>query len=415
MKDNFIMQLSPFICPGAVLLAALALPGAVRSQTATAFAVPDIKVSPLATARTIQVHETLLQGSGKTLSAVSVDVTIQKPDKIKVVTTSPQNKRPDLYVRDGKNEYQYDGQTNTYRADVLPANGKSEAGVNSVTLADFLLAGGHFAPPGKGITRTPSTDIVNGRRMNTWTDTQAVGEGAETAKVNGRTWVDAKTHLPYRVQLIIVRAGGSSTFTVMDLTFSAWKFDKPIPAARLAWTPPAGAVLTKPIELLAVGTPAPDFTAIAPDGHKVHLSDYKGKTVVLDFWATWCGPCQKSMPNLEKVYQQVKDKDVVVLGVCVLDGEVPYHKWLTAQGRAYTFQTAYDPAGPGKNSIASSLYKVSSIPTQYVIDKDGKIAAVYEGYYKDDTRLEKALTAQGVAVALPAKTASVEAVPTKAP
>ena len=397
MKVKTPMQFSPSLCLGVALLAAPALPGAAFAQAAAPSAPNFFAVSPLATARTIQVHETLIQG-GKTRSSDSVEVTIQKPDKIKVVTMSPKNKRADLYVRDGKNEYQYDGQTNTYQADVLPANGKSVAGVNSTTLADFLLAGGHFSQPGKGITRTTSTEIVNGKPMNSWTDTQTVGEGAGAAKVKGKTWVDAKTHLPYRVMITVTRAGAASIFTVMDLTFSGWKFNQPIPAARLAWTPPAGAVLTEPVKLLAAGTPAPDFTAIAPDGHPVHLSDYRGKTVVLDFWATWCGPCQKSMPHLESVYQQVKDKNVVVLGVCVWDGKALYDKWLTTTGSAYTFQTAYDPAGPGKSSIASSLYKVSGIPTQYVIDKDGKVAAAYSGYYAGDIRLEKALAVQGVAV-----------------
>ena len=395
------MQLLPFLRLGSALLASPALPGAALAQSAASPATTPAAASPLATARTVQVHETLRRAGsdGKMPPAYSVDVTIQKPDKIKIVIASPQNKRPDLYVRDGKTEYQYDGRTNKYRADPLPASGQAAAQVSSSTMAEFLLTGGQISPLSAGTTRTIGSEIVGGKRMNTWTDTQTVGgAGAKAVKLAGEMWIDAKTHLPYRLLVTITRAGVATPY--QDLIFSGWKFNQPLPAARLAWTPPAGSVLFKmeASGLLAVGTPAPDFTATAPDGRKVHLPDYKGKTVVLDFWATWCGPCQKSMPELEKVYQQVKDKDVVVLGLCSWDQKGAYDKWLMTTGTAYTFQTAYDPAGHDTNSIAGSLYKVSAIPTQYVIDKDGKIAAAYVGYDDGDTRLEKALAAQGVTV-----------------
>ena len=154
--------------------------------------------------------------------------------------------------------------------------------------------------------------------------------------------------------------------------------------------------------LLAVGAAAPDFAATTPDGRTVHLSDFKGKPVVLDFWSTWCGPCQMSMPHLEKVYEQVKDKDVVVLGVCVWDDKPAYDKWITAKKGIYTFSTAYDPAGRDNGtSIASHLYHVSGIPTQYVIGKDGNVAASSVGYDEGDHRLETALSKLGVDIAVP--------------
>ncbi len=152
-------------------------------------------------------------------------------------------------------------------------------------------------------------------------------------------------------------------------------------------------------KLLPAGTPAPDFAAVAPDGTMVHLSDFKGKPVVLDFWSTWCGPCQMSMPHLEKVYERVKDKGVAVLGVCVWDDKTAYTQWVKNKAGVYTFPTAYDPAGRAPSSIAGSLYHVSGIPTQYVIDKDGNVAAANVGYDESDHRLEAALTKLGVAVA----------------
>ncbi len=177
------------------------------------------------------------------------------------------------------------------------------------------------------------------------------------------------------------------------------KVNAPLSAASFKFTLPPGAHLpVPPPALLAVGTPAPDFTATAPDGNTVHLSDFKGKMVVLDFWSTWCGPCQMSMPHLEKVYQAVKGQNVAVLGVCVWDKKPEYDKWVAAKKDTYHFPTAFDPAVNQQDSIASKLYHVSGIPTQYVIDKDGKIAASTVGYDEKGTELEDALKKQGAAV-----------------
>ena len=102
------------------------------------------------------------------------------------------------------------------------------------------------------------------------------------------------------------------------------------------------------------------------------------------------------------MYQQVKDKNVAVLGVCVWDDKAAYNKWVTAKKGTYDFPTAYDPAGRGKDSIASNLYHVSGIPTQYVIDKDGKIAASTVGYDEGGTFLEFALNKLGTDISVPA-------------
>lgn len=118
--------------------------------------------------------------------------------------------------------------------------------------------------------------------------------------------------------------------------------------------------------------------------------------MVLDFWATWCGPCQQSMPHVEEVYKAVKGQPVEVLAVCVWDGKPAYDRWVPANQAKYTFPLAFDGSGRGAESLATKLWKVSGIPTTYIIDKDGNVAEALVGYDKDDTRIEKALEKLGI-------------------
>jgi thiol-disulfide isomerase/thioredoxin len=149
-------------------------------------------------------------------------------------------------------------------------------------------------------------------------------------------------------------------------------------------------------ELLAPGTEAPDFEVPAWGGNSLRLSSLKGQIVILDFWATWCGPCKASLPHVEKIHEKYSNQNVHVLALNVFDDKQAYDQWVPAN-KQYTFQFAYDPAGRDASSIAKSKYMVSGIPTTYIIDRDGKIAASIVGFDGlDDKRIEQALDKLGV-------------------
>lgn len=103
-----------------------------------------------------------------------------------------------------------------------------------------------------------------------------------------------------------------------------------------------------------------------------------------------------SMPHVQSVYEEVKDQGVQVLALCVSDEREAYNKWVPENQGKYKFQFAYDPAGRSEKNISGSLFNVTGIPTTYVIDKDGKVAAAIVGYDSGDKRLEEALKKLGV-------------------
>jgi thiol-disulfide isomerase/thioredoxin len=138
--------------------------------------------------------------------------------------------------------------------------------------------------------------------------------------------------------------------------------------------------------LLPPGTVAPDFTVQDRNGSRVHLSDYKGKVVVVDFWATWCGPCQQSLPSTNDAARKFAKHNVVFLGVNTSDTNDAFHSWLPLHKNLESIKFVIDSADPSKN-IASTLYNVSGIPAQYVIGRDGKVVTSILGISGDDSDL----------------------------
>jgi thiol-disulfide isomerase/thioredoxin len=131
--------------------------------------------------------------------------------------------------------------------------------------------------------------------------------------------------------------------------------------------------------LLPVGSAAPDFTAYRADGTPARLSDFRGQVVLVDFWATWCGPCKQAMPHIESLHKKLKDSGLVVLGVCVWDKEEAFNTWQKKPGVKTSYLKLFDRAGRSRDNIATQLYHVSAIPTVYLIDREGKILFHGEG------------------------------------
>jgi cytochrome c biogenesis protein CcmG, thiol:disulfide interchange protein DsbE len=120
-----------------------------------------------------------------------------------------------------------------------------------------------------------------------------------------------------------------------------------------------------------IGTAAPAFTVQDSDG-KLALTDFHGKVVVLNFWASWCAPCVEEMPSLVQLQQRFKDKGVTVVGVSIdVDGDA-YHKFL--KDYKIDFPTVRDP-----DQKASALYGSFKWPETYIIDRDGIVRRKFIG------------------------------------
>ncbi|PSL34976.1 TlpA disulfide reductase family protein [Chitinophaga ginsengisoli] len=137
------------------------------------------------------------------------------------------------------------------------------------------------------------------------------------------------------------------------------------------------------------GAPAPDFTQTDVNGKPVKLSDFKGKYVLLDFWASWCGPCRRENPNVVKAYNTYKDKGFTVLGVS-LDKPGDREKWLEAIEKDGLPWTQVSDLKAWENE-AAKLYEVNAIPMNFLIDPDGRIVAKYLRGEALETTLKKLL------------------------
>lgn len=121
--------------------------------------------------------------------------------------------------------------------------------------------------------------------------------------------------------------------------------------------------------LFGYGQIAPDFTQNDPDGKPISLKDFRGKYVLIDFWASWCGPCRVENPNVVRAYERFKSKNFTVFGVS-LDREKP--KWLKAIADDQLNWPNVSDLKFWQNEVAQ-LYKVTGIPQNFLLDPEGRI------------------------------------------
>ncbi len=121
------------------------------------------------------------------------------------------------------------------------------------------------------------------------------------------------------------------------------------------------------LELPQIGKPAPNFALTDLNGKKVSLSEYKGKVVILNFWATFCGPCKEEMPSLNNLFISFKKDGLIVLAVSTDDSEKPVQSFIKAKGITFTVLIDKD------QQVFFDRYAVLGLPTTYIIDRDGII------------------------------------------
>ncbi len=205
-------------------------------------------------------------------------------------------------------------------------------------------------------------------------------------------WYFARTdHLPRRAHRTIKMPGGDAALSLNikylalnpDTTDVVFRFEQPEGYRDLSKPPAPGSG-----NLLEVGSAAPDWTLKTPDGQEVTLKSLRGKVVLLDFWATWCGPCKMAMPGVQRLFEKYKGKPVAIYGVnCWERGADPAAWWKKSE---YKYPILL------RGDLVATQYRVSGIPTFYLIGADGKIVYGFSGVGSEqelDRHIEEALKA----------------------
>ena len=239
---------------------------------------------------------------------------------------------------------------------------------------------------------------------------QAADLPDKPANVQIDAWFDVQTNMLVRLKLNMTEAmrnyfshvqGSARTDEIDEVT---WQFDAgnirlntPVPAETFVFKAPANA---EPVDAYAalfrssggapptndeeeaerteaeqarLPYPAPDFTLPDLAAKKVKLSDFHGKVVLLDFWATWCGPCRAALPHIQALHNELAEKGLQILAIAI--GEDAETVLEFVERNKMSLKVLLDT-----QDISSTLYKVSAIPKTFLIDRQGKVVQIYTGF-----------------------------------
>ena len=298
-----------------------------------------------------------------------------------------------IRVSNGQKSWIYDGQHGQYteRSEPIPTPDAMDSlqirelgGIIGAILNSYI----HVAEGADSVTVRAETLRLEGRPR-----VCDVVRARYAALTGDRTmirtyWIERTRGLVLQQQTTLRTTGEEGPVTRAEmLRFAQVSLDRPVPDSVFAFRPPAGA---NRVERLArsdlevddfTGREAADFSLSDLEGRSHRLSDERGKVVMLDFWATWCGPCRLQMPAVDKLYQEFKARGLVVFAVN--QGESADRARAYLQKHSYSTTTSLDSQGD-----VGRQYGVRGIPTLVIVGRDGTIVAHWVGVHPEETLRE---------------------------
>jgi thiol-disulfide isomerase/thioredoxin len=289
-----------------------------------------------------------------------------------------------LMVSDGDSTWTYKPATKVYTK--LAAAQGPDGVAASLDVLDVM---GFFEDAKSAKTVREETVNVDGQKYDCWVMTSYVKIPSQAA-MGGQisdglmtSWVDKKQMIAVQESISysyrIAPAGGAAPLeyhaTLNQLT-RALKIDQPIAAGVFSFTPPSDAREQPAVvggRMDFTGKDAPQFKATGLDGKTYNLESLKGKPVLLDFWASWCGPCNRSMPTLEKLHTDFAAQGLVILGVNVGESRATVEQFLKTKPMAY-------PVVMGSEVGIPTAFGVTVFPTFILIGPDGKVIEQQFGF-----------------------------------
>ncbi len=317
--------------------------------------------------------------AGKKNVETEIEISLSRPDKARVLLNGGLGELQ--LVSDGVTTWSFLPPLNQYtrRAGSLeqPGDGTARGRLHFDSLASELR--GHY----EGLAEQASsasllrkeTLILEKKSIECLVVRVEPGSAREhSGQTISRTyWIDPERLLVLkRVRTAqALQPAGDFVETQVTTTFRKVSLNEDLPASHFVFQPPEGVrevaefrpPQSGPPE---AGTEAADFKLEDLGGREVHLEGLRGNVVLLNFWASWCGPCRLEMPVIEKLHREYKDRHLKVFGVNDEDIETIQEY---VEERGYTFPTLVDA-----QQKVMTLYRVRGIPTMVVIDRDGKIS-----------------------------------------
>jgi thiol-disulfide isomerase/thioredoxin len=295
-------------------------------------------------------------------------------------------------VSDGENTWLYNSRANQY-AKVPAVQGPAAVlAVLGMKMPDMSSI--HFSYKTVG----EETIDIDGQKYECWVVELQIGEFALPAsqtdkapppKVTGSvmtSWIDKKLGIDVQSALAMkMQTGGTDLQMHQKMVKKNLRINQPVDEALFTFTPPPGATEVKELKFSAslpspldlAGREAPEFQVKSLGGKTFGLDALKGKPVLLDFWATWCAPCRRSMPVLDKLALELKNTDLVILGVNTGEDRKVVEAFL--KKRPFEYPAVLS----GESGILES-YQVTAYPTFILIGRDGKIVANDIGFGGED-------------------------------